>query len=338
MKDGTCVPATGVSVVAYRTQSGINGMNRVETFSGSQLRAFTPHQPFNGSVTLNVPPLPPGESYTIYARTLETGSGALSSQRYNYTTINSNLLDPENQSRTFDQLATVSSLAAGETRDLGNIGILGCWVANPNSPVNLVAQSITAPVTAYKGSQIAVSSTFRNQGTIAAAAFQVGVYFSTDQTITPSDIFSGFTCAVPSLAAGAVGECNGSAPVPAAAMPGNYYVGLLVDRQNQVIENSENDNGVAAANQTTVAAKSPRSDHQRQLRDRRSHRMDGEGAHAQVQSQPPAERARCWRGVSGGDVPRLPLLHRPRLLHQRADRRSIRRAERFQRRRSGDHR
>jgi Matrixin len=37
MKDGTCVPATGVSVVAYRTQSGINGMNRVETYSGSQL-------------------------------------------------------------------------------------------------------------------------------------------------------------------------------------------------------------------------------------------------------------------------------------------------------------
>ena len=60
LKDGACVPATGVSVVAYRTQAGIDGMNRVETFSGSQLRAFTPHQPFNGSVTLNVPPLPAG--------------------------------------------------------------------------------------------------------------------------------------------------------------------------------------------------------------------------------------------------------------------------------------
>src|SRR5688572_561588 len=123
LKGGECAPATGVSVVAYPTQSGIDGPDRIETFSGSHLRGFTPHQPFNGSVTLNVPPLPAGESYTIYARTLETGTGALSSQRYSYTTINSNLLDPENESRTFDQLATIDSLSAGESRDLGHIGI-----------------------------------------------------------------------------------------------------------------------------------------------------------------------------------------------------------------------
>jgi hypothetical protein len=252
LKDGACVPATGVSVVAYPTQSGIDGMNRVEGFSGSQLRAFTPHQPFNGTVTLNVPQLPPGETYTIYARTLETGTGALSSQRYNYTTINSNLLDPENQSRTFDQLATIASLTADEIRNVGDVGILGCSVADPNSPVNLVAQSITAPATAYKGSQIAVSSTFSNQGTAAAGAFEAGVYFSTDQTVNASDIFSGFTCAVPNLASGAAAACNGSAPIPAAVVPGTYYVGLVVDRQHQVIENSESDNGVAATNATTV--------------------------------------------------------------------------------------
>jgi hypothetical protein len=250
---GACAPATGVSVVAYRTQSGINGTNRVETFSGSQLRAFTPHQPFDGSVTLNVPPLPPGESYTIYARTLETGQGELSSQRYNYTTINSNLLDPQGQSRTFDHLATASALTAGDTRNLGDVGILGCSVADPNSPVNLVAQSITAPAIAYKGTQIPVSSTFSNQGTAAAGAFAVGVYFSTDQTINASDIFSGFSCAVPGLAAGAVAACDGSVPVPSGAAAGNnYYVGLLVDRQMQVVENSESDNGVAAANTTAV--------------------------------------------------------------------------------------
>ena len=253
LKDGACAPATGVSVVAYRTQSGINGTNRIETFSGSQLRAFTPHQPFNGSVTLNVPPLPAGESYTIYARTLETGQGELSSQRYNYTTINSNLLDPQGQSRTFDHLATVSSLTAGETRNLGDVGILGCSVADPNSPVNLVAQSITAPASAYKGTQIAVSSTFSNQGTAAAGAFEVGVYFSTDETINASDVYSGFACAVPSLAAGAVASCNGSVPVPSGVAAGSsYYVGLLVDRQIQVLENSESDNGVAAANSTMV--------------------------------------------------------------------------------------
>ena len=252
LKDGACVPATGVSVVAYRTQSGIDGANRVETFTGSQLRAFTQNQPFNGSAALNLPPLPPGESYTIYARTLETGSGELAANRYNYTTINSNLLDTQGHSRTFDQIATISSLAAGETRALGDVGILGCAVADPNSQINLVADSISAPSTAYKGSTIAVSSTFRNQGTVAAGAFQVGVYFSTDQTINQSDIYSGFSCAVPNLASGASAQCNGSAPIPSAVQPGNYYVGLIVDRQNQVIENTESDNGIAAANATTV--------------------------------------------------------------------------------------
>jgi hypothetical protein len=253
LKDGECVAATGVSVVAYPTQSGIDGPNRVETFSGSHLRGFTPHQPFDGSVTLNLAPLPAGESYTIYARTLEAGTGALSAQRYNYTTINSNLIDSANQSRTFDQLVTIESLAAGESLNLGNVGILGCWTPNPNSQVNLVAQSITAPATAFKGGQIAVSSTFSNQGTVAAGAFEAGMYFSTDQTITSSDIYSGFTCAVPGLASGAVAACDGSAPVPGAVVPGNYYVGLLVDRTNQVIENAESDNGVAAATVTSVA-------------------------------------------------------------------------------------
>ncbi len=251
-KGGDCLPATGVSVVAYRTQSGIDGPDRVETFSGSQMRAFTTHQPFDGSVTLNVLPLAAGESYTIYARTLEAGTGSFSAQRYNYTTINSNLIDPANQGRRFDQLKTIGSLAAGDSLDLGNIGILGCFVADPNSQVNIVAQSITAPATGHNGGQIAVSSSFRNQGSVAAGAFDVGVYFSIDQTITPSDIFSGFACAVPSLASGAVATCNGSVPVPS-LVPGNYYVGLFVDRQNQVIENSESDNGMAAANATSIA-------------------------------------------------------------------------------------
>ena len=252
LKGGDCLPATGVSVVAYRTQSGIDGPGRVETFSGSQMRAFTTHQPFDGSVTLNVLPLGQGESYTIYARTLEAGTGSFSAQRYNFTTLNSNLIDPANQGRRFDQLRTIGSLAAGDSLALGNIGILGCFVGDPNSQLNLAAQSITAPATAHNGGHITVNSSFRNQGTVAAGAFEVGVYFSIDQTITPSDIFSGFTCSVPGLAPGAVATCSGSVPVPS-VVPGNYYVGLFVDRQNQVIENSESDNGITAANVTSIA-------------------------------------------------------------------------------------
>jgi hypothetical protein len=252
LKGAACQPATGLSVVAYHTSTGIAGPGRVETFSGSHLRAGTLDEPVNGSVTLNVLPLPAGESYTIYARTFEQGTGALSSQRYNYTTINSNLVDPQGQSRTFDQLARIEAIGSGGTIDLGSIGILGCWPPSPGSTVDLISQSITAPATAFKGSQIAVTSSFRNQGSTASGPFSVGVYFSADQTINVDDAFTGFTCSVAGLLPGATGTCNGSVSVPN-LVPGDYYVGLLADVQNQVTENVESNNGVRAANPTTVA-------------------------------------------------------------------------------------
>ena len=250
----TCEPASGVSVVAYRTSGGIAGPGRIETFSGSHLRGAG-DEPANGSVTLNVLPLPEGESYTIYARTLEHGLGAFSSQRYNYTTINSNLLDPENQSRTFDHLAIIDTVESGTSTDLGDTGIRGCWVPDPASPIDLVAESVTAPATVFSGSQIAVTSSFRNNGSAASTAFSVGVYFSADPTITSEDVFSGLACTVSSLAPGEAGTCNGLAPVNLA--PGDYYVGVLVDLQNHILESIETNNGLSTGHLTSVELNPP---------------------------------------------------------------------------------
>jgi hypothetical protein len=253
LKGLACEPASGVSIVAYRTQGGLNGPGRVEMFSGSQLRAGIGDEPAPGTVSLNVPPLAPGDSYTIYARTLEQGTGALSSQRYNYTTINSNLIDPAGQSRTFDQLATIPAAAAGESIDLGAVGILNCSPPDPSSPINLVATAATAPVNGFRGSELAVTSSFINQGTAAAGPFQAGIYFSTDATITASDIFSGFACTISALQASATANCDGLVAVPSAVLPGDYYVGVLVDRQNQVFENVESDNGLSSGHLTAIA-------------------------------------------------------------------------------------
>ena len=96
-----------------------------------------------------------------------------------------------------------------------------------------------------------MTSSFINQGTAASGPFEVGVYFSTDQTINAEDVFAGLVCSVADLAAGATRTCNGSVNIPG-VVPGNYYVGLLVDRQNQVIESAENDNGLSAGHLTTV--------------------------------------------------------------------------------------
>ena len=204
-KGPACGPATGVAVWAYLSSGGLTGATRIETFSGSQLRAGLPDEPSNGSVTLNVPPLLGGESYTIYAQTFDSSNGAsataLSAFRYNNTTINSNTLDPPNESRGFDHLATVDAIAAGATVDLGDIGILDCWVPVTGPAPDLQMDAVTAPAEGTLGGQISVTSDFSNQGSVDAGAFEVGFYFSPDPSITIEDVASGSICSFITLAA-----------------------------------------------------------------------------------------------------------------------------------------
>ncbi len=247
---GACEPASGVSVWAYRTSEGLLGATRIETFSGSEYRVGNGDEPYDGSVTLNVPPLAGGDSYTIFARTLENdnsaSAGAFSAYRYNYTTINSNTLEAVGQSQTFNNLAIVGPIAAGETVDLGTIGIRGCWNPVPGSEFDLSGDSVAAPAEAILGGQIAVASSLSNIGSATTGPFEAGIYFSTDTTINSADVFTGFTCGFPGgLASGASTSCDGSVSVPS-LMPGTYYVGLLVDRNNDVGESDESNNGVAS--------------------------------------------------------------------------------------------
>ena len=146
----------------------------------------------------------------------------------------------------------IDALESGASVDLGSIGILGCWVPDPDSPIDFVAQSVTAPSNTFRGSQIPVTSSFTNNGSAASTAFSVGVYFSADQTITSEDVFAGFACTVSSLAPGEVGTCNGLATVPN-LLPGDYYAGLLVDFQNHIVESIETNNGVSTGHLTSVA-------------------------------------------------------------------------------------
>ena len=253
MKGAACVPATGVAVWAYETSGGLNGANRVETFSGSQFRDPL-GEPYNGSVKLNVPP---GGPYTIYARTLEengTSSGGLYSVfRYSNTTINSNTMDPSALTQEFDELATVASITAGNTVDLGTVGFLGCWIPVTSSDVDIEMTASTAPATATLGGDIAVTSSFTNQGSAASEPFEVGFYFSGDATIDTDDAFTGFSCTIGGLGVGASDSCDGNVPVPAVA-PGTYFVGALADIHNVVHEIDESNNAFATPPQVVVSS------------------------------------------------------------------------------------
>jgi hypothetical protein len=252
-KGAACEPATGVSVWAYEAAGGIDGANRVETFSGSQFQDPL-GDPYNGSVKLNVPP---GGPYTVYARTLEdngtSSAGLYSAFRYSNTTINSNSMEPNALTQEFDNIASVATIAAGQTVDLGTVGILGCWVPVATSNVDIEVTASAAAASATLGGQIVVTSSFTNVGTAAAGPFEVGFYFSSDATINTDDAFSGFTCSIGGLGVGASDSCDGTIDVPAVA-PGTYFVGALADIQNVIVEDDESNNALATPPQVAVSS------------------------------------------------------------------------------------
>ena len=105
----------------------------------------------------------------------------------------------------------------------------------------MIVTGLTSPDTITLGERPNITSAIRNQGTADAGAFRLGYYLSTDATITTGDIQLG-TCSYTALAAGANSGCAGPLLFPATLAPGRYYLGVIVDDQNQVAESNETNN------------------------------------------------------------------------------------------------
>jgi hypothetical protein len=126
-----------------------------------------------------------------------------------------------------------------------------------NQP-DLVVDVVTAASLGLIGGSISVTATVRNQGSATTAAFRVGLYYSTDATITTSDFFSGAACTYATgLPANGQSNCNGPIPVPGFLPPGTYFVGAIVDDNAVIAESNENNNARAATNSTVVSAGAP---------------------------------------------------------------------------------
>ena len=104
---------------------------------------------------------------------------------------------------------------------------------------------LNTPASAAPGQQLTVPVTVKNQGTASARNFNVTLYFSTDSTITTSDRWLN-AAYVGSIAAGAQQTFNLVVTVPA-AVNGTYYLGVIADPGNGVIESNEANNSVAKA-------------------------------------------------------------------------------------------
>jgi hypothetical protein len=125
-----------------------------------------------------------------------------------------------------------------------------------NSTIDLTVTGLGTPTTGTIGGMLSPTSmTVINQGTVSSGAFRVAFYFSTNSTITLSDVFSGTVCDYPGgLTAGAGDTCNGAVAVPNTLTPGTYYLGVIADDQDQVSESDELNNSRAAGPVTLSGA------------------------------------------------------------------------------------
>jgi subtilase family serine protease len=109
------------------------------------------------------------------------------------------------------------------------------------APADLVMTAVSGPLSTSLGTVITIANTVKNQGAGATGAFYVGLYLSTDATITTADTF----LARRSISGLAIGGTNAGVlniMVPATLAPGTYYVGAIADYDNRVISESNEAN------------------------------------------------------------------------------------------------
>jgi subtilisin family serine protease len=166
-------------------------------------------------------------------------------------------------SQSVTTTVTVPSLAAG-TYTLGAIADHTNQVQETTETNNsragnmvtvrgpdLLVTAISGPASAPAGQLQTFNLSFRNGGNAAAGPFDVGIYLSSDQTITTADTLLG-EWFLSALGAGTTGSSGAMLlTVPASLAPGTYYVGALADHESQVVETNETNNA-KAGNVVTV--------------------------------------------------------------------------------------
>jgi subtilase family serine protease len=117
----------------------------------------------------------------------------------------------------------------------------------PAPTTDLAGLFFDAPASGAAGGSLNVSFAVQNTGNRAAGAFKVGLYLSTDSTITPGDRLLS-THDIASLAAnGTSSSISRLITLPGATDPfwrgtSTYYIGLVIDTDNTVVETNETNN------------------------------------------------------------------------------------------------
>jgi YD repeat-containing protein len=128
-------------------------------------------------------------------------------------------------------------------------------IAGQASAPDLVVTAVSnPPASAVAGGSFSVTDTTRNSGNASAAASTTRYQFSTDTTITASDVLLTGTRAVPALGKGGTSAGTVTVSIPNTIPPGTYYLGACADALATVPESNEANNCRASSATINVSA------------------------------------------------------------------------------------
>ncbi len=118
---------------------------------------------------------------------------------------------------------------------------------------DLVVSKVTAGQSGVQGGTLTVSTIVKNQGSAAAGAFKISVYLSRDGRITEQDREIGYGV-VSDLGPGLLREGEAVVTIPPDLLPGDYYLGVMVDSEKVIAEENEANNILFADKKVKISA------------------------------------------------------------------------------------
>ena len=137
--------------------------------------------------------------------------------------------------------SVVVSLAASADYVPGSPSSATVTITSDDLPADLVVTAVAAPAQAAAGAAVTITDTTRNQGTGSASPSETGFYLSLNSALDAADVFLS-SRAVGTLGAGASEPATGTFTIPAATLPGRYYVIAKADGAGAIGESSETNN------------------------------------------------------------------------------------------------
>jgi subtilisin family serine protease len=198
--------------------------------------------------------LPSGLLNTSYSQTLQASGGV---PPYNWSIYSGSLPEGLSLNSSAGKMLGTPSKTGTYSFMIKATDARTSFVMKPFSitikEVDLIITSVSGPINAGLGEQIAVTATVKNQGSGDSGGFYTSIYLSTDPIINTSDRAI-TTFYVSPLAAGAQRTYTVKPVIPNILAPGSYYLGAIADTGKQVGESNENNNSLAG-NQISIVSK-----------------------------------------------------------------------------------